>query len=351
MGYSRDVLQHFLVGFEGTRVPGALQGLLREGLAGVAIYRRNWETVEGLRALCDEIRGAAGTAQVLIGIDQEGGTKFSLPAPFTQWPSPAELGRRGDSGAVGQIGRAMAVELRAAGVNLNFAPMLDVHVNEASPVTTERSYGSDPERVGEMGAAFIRGLWHAGGVLACAKHYPGHGDVGVDPHDELPVSEATAQVLDGRDLLPFDAAIRAGVPTIMTAHVLLKNIESLPASLSSRMLQEVLRKRLGFGGVIFADDLGMGAIRSRYGVDKAAVMALAAGSDIVMLCHDWSLVQPGIAAVQRAGENYLLDEIEFRASGLRITNVLRAAGVCAENAPALGVIGCEEHRALAAHLP
>lgn len=347
MGYDRRVLQHFLLGFEGTRVPSALRNLLRGGLAGVAIYRRNWETIDGLRALCGEIRDAAGTAQVLIGIDQEGGTKFSLPEPFTQWPSPEMLGRVGDERAVEQVGQAMALELRAVGVNLNFAPMLDVHVNPGSPVTSVRSYGADPALVGRMGAALIRGLWHQGRVLACAKHYPGHGNVGVDPHDELPVSEATVQVLDGRDLPPFEAAIQAGVPTIMTAHVLLKNIESVPTSLSHRMLTEVLRGRMGFGGVVFADDLGMGAIRARYGVEKATVWALSAGSDMVMLCHDRLLVQPCITAVQRAQETNLLDDIAMAASALRITNILAAAAHSAENLPPAEVIGSAEHRVLA----
>jgi len=347
MAYGQSVLRHSLLGFEGPRVPGALRGWLREGLAGVVIYQRNWQSVENLRALCDEIRQAAGTAQVLIGIDQEGGTRFSLPEPFTQWPSPEALGRHGDEGLVQQIAQAMALELRAVGMNLNFAPMLDVHVNPGSPVTTTRSFGADPALVGRMGAAFISGLWREGRVLACAKHYPGHGDVGVDPHDDLPVSEATAHVLDGRDLPPFETAIRAGVPTIMTAHVLLKNVEEVPTSLSRRMLHDVLRERMGFGGVIFADDLGMGAIRARYGVEKAAVRALAAGSDIVMLCHEEALAAPCLNALQRAQENYLVDDLELRASELRIANLLNGAEHAGEDAPPPQVIGCSEHQALA----
>jgi len=342
-----SVLRHFLLGFQGTRVSTTLRGLLRDGLAGVAIYRRNWQNIHGLRGLCDEVRDAAGTAQVLIGIDQEGGTAFSLPEPFTTWPSPETLGRLGSESVVEKIAQAMALELRAVGVNLNFAPMLDVQVNAGSPVTSGRSFGADPTLVGRVGAAFIRGLWHEGRVLACAKHYPGHGDVGVDPHDDLPISEATVQVLDGRDLPPFATAIQAGVPAIMTAHVLLKNIESEPTSLSRRMLSEVLRQRMGFGGVIFADDLGMGAMRARYGVEKAAVRALAAGSDIVMLCHDESLVQPCLAAVQRAQETYLLDDLELRASELRIANLLNAAERATGDVPPLNVIGCAEHQSIA----
>jgi beta-N-acetylhexosaminidase len=344
---SHEVLQHFLLGFDGTSLPDDLRVLLAGGLAGVAIYSRNFTSVEGLRALTREIRRAAG-GPVLIGIDQEGGTKFSLPEPFTQWPSPADLGSLDDPNLVAQVARAMAVELRAAGINLNFAPMLDLHVNPSSPVTRRRSFGADPQRVGQLGAAFIRGLWNEGGVLACAKHFPGHGDAEVDPHEDLPSFHGDATCLDSRELVPFAAAIGAGVPCIMTAHILLPKIEpACPASLSRRLLREGLRERLGFRGAILADDLGMGAIRKQYGVDEAAVLSLQAGTDIVMLCHDWSLVAKTIAAVECAfAGKERFSESEWRASGARVAQLLGlardASGAAEETLP--GTIGCAKHR-------
>ena len=157
-----------------------------------------------------------------------------------------------------------------------------------------------PDLVARMGVAFDRGL-RSGGVLSCAKHFPGHGDAAVDPHLDLPVFEGTMERLESAELVPFAAAVAAGVPLMMTAHILLPQIDpENPASLSRTMLDGVLRRRMRFDGVILADDLGMGAIAKRYGPGEAAVRTLRAGTDIAMLCHDWSAVAPAIAAVRSA---------------------------------------------------
>jgi len=343
----RDVLGKFLLGFEGTSLPDELRELLAAGLGGVAIYPRNFTSAEGLRALTGEIRRAAD-GPVLIGIDQEGGTKFSLPEPFTQWPSPAELGQLDEIELVGQVAHAMARELRAVGVNLNFAPMLDLHVNPESPVTKGRSFGSDPHRVSRLGAAFIRGMRNEG-VLACAKHFPGHGDAPVDPHEDLPVYRSTARRLDAADLVPFDGAILEGVSMIMTAHILLPEIDSTrPASLSRKLLTEVLRERIGFCGIILADDLGMGAIAKCYGVGEAAIETFRAGSDMAMLYHDWNLVHPMIAKVAEVRERGGFVESEWNASGRRIGWACNAActGDAEDSTQGLHVVGCAEHRQL-----
>jgi beta-N-acetylhexosaminidase len=326
----RDVLEkfpvarRFVVGFAGTALPNAVRELLRQGLAGVALYPRNFSSIEGLTALTAEIRAAA-SGPVLIGMDQEGGTRFSLPAPFGQWPSPAKLGAAGDAGAVRSAALEMGRELAAVGCNLDFAPMLDLHVNPASPVTLHRSYGSDPELVGRMGAAFIAGL-AGGGVLGCAKHFPGHGDAAVDPHEDLPVFHGTVERLAQADLVPFAAAIAASVPTIMTAHILLPNIDPVrPASLSRRLLTGLLRGEMHFQGIILADDLGMGAIARRFTPGEAAVQTFAAGTDIAMLCHEWSLVTPALAATARAMEEGTLSLEEWQTAGERINRVLVSA--------------------------
>jgi len=223
-----------------------------------------------------------------------------LREPFTAWPSAAQLGRIGDPALVEQVARAMAVELRAVGCNLNFAPMLDLHINSDSPVTTDRSFGADPHRVAKMGVAFDRGL-RAGRVLSCAKHFPGHGDAIVDPHLDLPVFMGTMERLESVELVPFAAAVTAGMPLVMTAHILLPQIDGEnPASLSRILLDGILRRRMGFDGVILADDLGMGAIARKYGPGEAAVRTLLAGTDIAMLCHDWSAVAPAVDAVRKA---------------------------------------------------
>ena len=340
-----SVLARLMLGFESEVLPSELAGYLARGLAGVVIYQRNFSSVQRLLELTLSIRKAAGRS-VLIGIDQEGGTRFALREPFTVWPSAAELGRLGDAGAVERVARAMATELRAAGCNLDFAPMLDLHVNPQSPVTKDRSFGSDPNLVGKLVAAFHRGL-HSGGVLSCAKHFPGHGDASVDPHLELPVFAGTMGRLESTELVPFRAVIAEGVPLVMTAHILLPQIDpAFPASLSRTILDGILRRRLHFNGVILADDLGMGAIARCSGPGESAVETLLAGTDIAMLCHDWTAVVPAIAAVTQARQRGLFDEEEWRASHARIDQALDLAE-WPEPRPSLEVLGCEEHRKLA----
>jgi beta-N-acetylhexosaminidase len=341
---SDSVLARFILGFEGDSLPKRLAEYLERGLSGVVIYKRNFASAEGLFKLTSEIRKAAGRP-VLIGIDQEGGKRFALSKPFTAWPSAAELGRLGDTDAVEQVARAMAMELRAVGCNLNFAPMLDLHVNPESPVTKDRSFGSDPNLVAQMGAAFHRGL-RSEGVLSCAKHFPGHGDAVVDPHLDLPVFAGTMKRLESAELVPFARAITAGVPLVMTAHILLPKIDAEnPASLSRMMLDGVLRQRLQFGGVILADDLGMGAIAKRYGPGEAAVRTLLAGTDIAMLCHDWSAVAPAMAAVGDALEGARLNENEWQASSKRIECVCKQSEP-QEARPPLELLGAKENKSL-----
>jgi beta-N-acetylhexosaminidase len=340
-----SVLARFMLGFQGHTIPSELAEYLALGLAGVALYQRNFRSVEHLRDLTAEIRRIAGRP-VLIGIDQEGGTRFALREPFTAWPSAAELGRVGDLALTEQVARAIAMELRAAGCNLNFAPMLDLHVNQESPVTTDRSFGSDPHCVAEIGAAFARGL-RDGGVLACAKHFPGHGDAIVDPHLDLPVFMGTMERLNCAELVPFQAGVAANLQLIMTAHILLPQIDpENPASLSRILLDELLRHRMGFGGVILTDDLGMGAIAKRYGPGEAAVKSLRAGTDIVMFCHDWSAVAPAIAVVRKAQDAGRFQETERNASLDRIESVCALAEVPVSDS-ALSILGSEEFCVLA----
>src|ERR1700722_10322605 len=340
-----SVIARFMLGFDGDSLSDELAGYLSRGLAAVVLYQRNFKSAEGLRDLALEIRAAAGRA-VLIGIDQEGGTRFALREPFTAWPSAQELGRLGDAAAVEQVARAMAVELRAVGCNLNFAPMLDLHVNPESAVTRDRSFGSNPNLVARMGAAFDRGL-RRGGVLSCAKHFPGHGDATVDPHLDLPVFSGTMERLEAAELVPFAAAVASDTQLIMTAHILLPQIDAdNPASLSRLMLDQVLRRGMKFDGIILADDLGMGAIAKRYGPGDAAVRAIRAGTDIAMLCHDWAAVAPAIKAVGKAREEEKFDKKEWQSSLRRIERVCNLAEK-REKRPKIEIIGSEKNEQLA----
>ncbi len=212
-------------------------------------------------------------------------------------------------------------------------------------MTRDRSFGSDPYLVARMGAAFDRGL-RAGGVLSCAKHFPGHGDAAVDPHLDLPVFAGTMARLESTELVPFAAAIASGTELIMTAHILLPQIDpDNPASLSRLMLDQVLRRGMKFNGIILADDLGMGAIAKRYGPGDAAVRAIHAGTDIAMLCHDWAAVAPAIKAVRNAREQGQFDEGEWQACLKRVDRICNLAETIGEN-PLIEVIWSEENQRL-----
>jgi beta-N-acetylhexosaminidase len=341
-----EVLAHLVLGFHGSSVPGEMAAMLADGLGGIALYPRNFTSPASLRALTDSLRRAA-TGPLLIGIDQEGGTRFALPPPFTVWPSPSALGRLGDAALVEEVARAIATELRAVGVNTDFAPMLDLAVNPASPVTAGRSFGRDPHEVARLGVAFLRGL-EAGGVLGCAKHFPGHGDTSMDPHLDLPCFGGTRERLEREELVPFAAAIDAGAPMVMTAHILLSEIDpDSPASISTAVLGGMLRRDLHFQGVILADDLGMGALARRYGCGQSAVMTFGAGSDMAMLCHDTSVVPGVIDAVTVALAGGCLDREQWALSGLRVSILRENIGALGEAAAQLEIVGCPAHQTLA----
>lgn len=345
MQVPEEVLEKFILGFEGHTLPGELHEYLAAGLAGVILFPRNFSSAEELRALTQEIRGPAGRP-VLVGIDQEGGTRFSLPEPFTQWVSPEEFGRIGDPDLVERQAGAMAKELRAAGVNLDFAPMLDLHLQPDSPVTKGRSFGSNAQEAGKLGVACARGL-AAEGILACAKHFPGHGDTVIDPHEDLPRFDGTLERLREMELVPFGCATSAGVPLIMTAHISLPKIDSeWPTSLSHQILQRILREELRFSGAILADDLGMGAIAKRWPIGEAAVRTFVAGSDLALICHDWKLVRPALEGVTRSLNRGDFAAADWAASQQRIARLRKSADANARDARSLEVIACAEHAEL-----
>jgi beta-N-acetylhexosaminidase len=238
-----------------------------------------------------------------VSVDQEGGRVARLKAPFTVWPPMAVLGRSGDAGLAARFASALAAELRAVGVSLDYAPVLDIHTNPKNPVIGDRALAEDAESVSRLGVAIVNGL-QEGGVAACGKHFPGHGDTSVDSHLELPLVEHPPDRIRRVECVPFRAAIEAEVAFIMTAHVLVPSFdEEKPATLSPRIVQAVLRDELGFPGVILSDDLEMKAIAKTWTVPDAAVAAIEAGCDGLLICS-------GSADVQAATLEALVHAVE-----------------------------------------
>ena len=279
------------VGFDGKALPTVLSWWLARGeVGGVVLYSRNIESPAQVRALCREIRSAAGRRNPLplIAVDQEGGrvARFKEP-PFTRFP-PARacsLFCCRNASVAEAVGAAIAAELRAVGIDMNFAPVLDVDSNPRNPVIGDRAFSEDPNGAATLGIAFAKGSLSRG-VLPVGKHFPGHGDTSADSHKELPVVRAGRQMLLRRELLPFRHAARAGIPALMTAHVMYPALDrALPATLSRKILHDLLRARMRFRGTIISDALEMKAIADRYGLGEAAVLAVSAGCDVVLVCR------------------------------------------------------------------
>jgi beta-N-acetylhexosaminidase len=281
----RRIGQLLIAGFRGAEVPVELRALAREfDLGGVILFARNVTAPEQVATLCHEITELGSNLPPWSAVDQEGGRVARLRAPFTEWPPMAALGRSGDLALAERFARALAAELRAVGITLDFAPVLDVNTNPSNPVIGDRALADTAAKVAELGAIIIRAM-QAEGVAACGKHFPGHGDTSVDSHLALPIVEHPPERLREVELVPFRAAIAADVATVMTAHVLAPALdEKHPATLSADVITGLLRNELRYGGVILSDDLEMKAIASDYAVPAAAVMAIKAGCDGVLVC-------------------------------------------------------------------
>ena len=281
----REIGQLLIAGFDGAAIPVELKSLAREfGLGGTILFARNIVEPEQVAGLCYEAAQLSTPVPAWVSVDQEGGRVARLKAPFTEWPPMATLGRAGDVKLAERFARALAAEVRAVGITLDFAPVLDVHTNPKNPVIGDRALAEHTADVARLGAAIIRAMQDER-VAACGKHFPGHGDTSTDSHLELPLVEHPPERLREVEFLPFKAAIEARVATIMTAHVLVPALdEKRPATLSPRVVSDILRSELKFDGVILSDDLEMKALANDYAVPAAAVMAIQAGCDGVLIC-------------------------------------------------------------------
>jgi beta-N-acetylhexosaminidase len=351
----REIRRHVgrlaIAGFSGSTVPAELRSLVAEfDLGGVIYFARNVVEPRQVAELSRECAALAGEWPFWISIDQEGGRVARLKRPFTEWPPANTLGRSGDEALTARFARALARELQAVGINLDYAPVLDVHTNPANPVIGDRALSEKAEDVARLGRVIVREL-QAAGVAACGKHFPGHGDTSVDSHESLPVVEHDRRRVDAVELVPFRAAIDAGVATIMTAHVLMPAFDKdRPASLSPAIVDGLLKRTLGYRGVVISDDLGMKAISATKGLGEATVDAIAAGCDVVLLCNNPIDEQvEALETVIRAVESKRLPESRLDDAFAR---QLRTKARFKMAAPAVGldVIGCDEHAAIAGEM-
>lgn len=343
--------QKLMLSFVGRELPATMRRTLQQQhVGGVTLFRSlNVSDPAQVRQLTAELqRAAAETGQppLLIGADQEGGQLMAVGGT-TCFPGNLALGATGSTDLSYQTGYALGLELAAMGINVNYAPDCDVNINPHNPVIGTRSFGEDPALVARLGSAMIQGL-QAAGVAATAKHFPGHGDTAADTHHGLAVVAHDRRRIQQVEIPPFAAAIAAGVRLVMSAHIAFPAFDggaTLPATLSPMLLRGLLRRELGFEGVIISDALEMGAIMQGPGLVIDALASAAAGVDLLLLNADETIQQNVYSGLLQAARRTLLDPQDVCASAERVLVLKRWLSTLSQ--PSLDVIGSDEHQALA----
>ncbi|MEI7554663.1 beta-N-acetylhexosaminidase [Candidatus Chlorohelix sp.] len=309
MNLLEKVGQRFMLSFDGTELTPTLRAWLLECRpGGVILFGRNIKSIEQVNTLTANLQDLAarnGLPPFIIALDEEGGRVSRMSADGSSWIAPSQMAQAAAGiEAVRASAKVTARRLQRMGINLNFAPVADINNNPHNPVIGIRSYGSDPAIVAELVACAIA-EYNAVGVGSCVKHFPGHGDTGVDSHFGLPVISHTRERLDAVELVPFRRAFAANVPALMTAHVMFPALEqAVPVTLSRKFLTELLREELGFGGLVFTDALDMKAIAERYTPAESALATLRAGADVVLPCFTMEIQRAAIRqTVRAASEN------------------------------------------------
>jgi len=299
----------------------ALVGELAVG--GVVLMGRNVGPPNQTRATIAELQALAkanNLPPLFVAVDQEGGRVQRLGPPhYPKHPTARAVGETRDPEQARAAARAIGEELRALGFNWDFAPVLDVNNNPHNPVIGDRSYGDDPALVAAMGAAAVRGFQEDAGILACGKHFPGHGDTDTDSHHALPRISHDRARLETVELVPFRAALDAGLAAVMTSHLLFPALDpDLPATLSPAVLTGLLREEMGFEGLIITDDLEMKGVAEGWGAPEAAVLAVLAGADLLLCCHAWETQRAIRQALLKAMETGRLSEARLDKAAARI---------------------------------
>jgi beta-N-acetylhexosaminidase len=302
------------IGFDGKVPTPEAARLIHQGVSGVILFARNVGTPAETRGLIGELKAMA-PGPLLLSVDQEGGRVARLVDGFTAFPPMRELGAR-TADEIREIGARLGAEVRDAGFDIDLAPVVDVDSNPANPVIGDRSFSRDPEVVASLGAALIEGLERH--VAACAKHFPGHGDTDKDSHYDLPRLPHALDRLRACELVPFHAAARAKVSCVMTTHVVFDALDpGTPATMSAPAVR-LLREEIGFRGVCVSDCLEMKAIADHFGCGAAAVRAIAAGVDALLVSHTAETQHEVVAHLAAAVMSGAIPEARVREAGARI---------------------------------
>lgn len=355
MSLRAQIGQQLIIGLSGKSLTADEKKFIVENnIGGVVLFARNLETPEQIRELCAEVQSLRfqmpDKTPLLIGTDMEGGRVHRLPPPFTQWPALKKLGDLDNPTVAFHFSQRMGVEMMAVGINLDFAPCVDVYTNPKNTIIGDRAISNDPLKVERMVSALIRGYIKSG-VVSCAKHFPGHGDTVIDSHLELPVEEATLDRLNAVELVPFKKALRSRVDMVMASHIHFKNIDpKWPVTFSEFFLKKMIREEMKFRGLVVTDDLGMKAIASHYDAETIPVRALQAGADILLYCNEPEAPQIAMESIIEAVVQGQLDKGELAASYRRIMDLKKIKLLAPDPKPidqVKEIIGQKDHLELA----
>lgn len=352
MTLAQKIGQLLMIGMDGGTPSKKVTDLIsKNNIGGVILFSRNIKEPLQCARLTAGLKAAAKEAPLFIGIDQEGGRVSRLTSAFTTFPSARTLGQCNHVPLTYNCAEALALELTAVGINMNFAPVLDVDTNPKNPIIGDRSFGKSPILVQEHGLAMMSGL-QDNKIIACGKHFPGHGDTVTDSHKTLPVVDYSVDELTHRELKPFIHTVQNRLAAIMTAHVLYPQLDAeRPATLSKKIISSLLRRAIEFSGMIVSDDLEMKGITEKYTVGDAAVMAIDAGCDLLLICgvgdqhaevHEALIhaVEKGTLSEER------IDQSLNRILALKERFLLKGGEIKPDAKEIKKVVGCDRHRAL-----
>lgn len=347
--------QHMLIGVSGlTLTDSEKRFIVDNNISGIVLFARNLSTPEQIRDLCAEIQSLrhkmASKAPLFIGIDMEGGRVHRLKPPFTQWPPLKLVGDLDAPTVAFHFAHRMGLEMMAVGINLDFAPCVDVFTNPLNTVIGDRAVSTDPHQVEKMASALVRGYIKSG-ILSCAKHFPGHGHTVIDSHEELPVEEADLKRLHEVELVPFKKALRSRVDMVMTGHILFKSVDKdWPVTLSEFFLKKILRDDLKYKGLVITDDLDMKAMAKHYDKGFIPVRSLQAGADLLLYCNEPESPPVAIETIMSAVAQGQHSKAELEYTLKRILDVKKIKMLNPDPKPiaeAMEIVGHPDHQYLA----
>lgn len=323
MTLDEKIGQLFIIGIYGTTLDDKTKEIIdKYNIGGIILFSRNIESSSQLKELINEIKEYnRDNIPLFISIDEEGGRVSRLPNNIENFPSNKVIGEKDDEKLAYKIGEIQAEKLKYFGINMNYAPVLDIYSNKNNTVIGDRSYGDDANVVTKLGIATMEGM-KDNRIISVIKHFPGHGDTEIDSHIGLPKVNKSLKEIGKFELIPFRKAIINDVDAIMVAHILMNKIDNkYPASMSEKIINDLLRKQLNFKGLVITDDMTMGAIKRNYSIDNAAIKAIKSGSDIVLVCHEYSNEIKAIEGIKTAIQKGEISEERIEKSLYRIIKI------------------------------